>query len=1645
MCCKRTLLAVCLSVLLLNLQSQETFHEIVKSVEPIEPTATAMAKYGSYPVNYSTGLPNIEIPLYTVKSGSLGFDIKLTYHGGGIKVSEEASWVGLGWNLNYGAQITRQVNGQPDELENYFNQPTESSIQQYIDADIYNLSSVYLEELAKDDPHSYMPDVYQYTLLGGSGTFILDSNNQPFQIPFGNAKIDFDKTSQSHAITTANGIQFSFNETDETTQRPPTKISLTYPGTWHVDKITSANKQDTISYTYQYDGWITQKTPSYSGGMSLGSTVCGIDDAIYHTFSSIPEKTDASFVDVESVKPQHINFKNGRISFKLSDRGDIYDRYSTWQENGSYNYQSVKKLEEIYVEQLNSDGTYDTIKKVVFNYDYFNASGPECHEAISPNCKKLKLTSVGIYNRKTNSVAFTLGQFYKFDYYEEYSIPHKLSFSQDYWGYYNGQNNSTLIPTTYLNFGNYHDFCGGANRSVNGEYAKTASLKTITYPTGGKTTFNWEVNRYSGEAVVNEVLETPLVLNSDTLSVFDHSIPFDPDPMVEDYPQVTGQQFEIGVAQTVLVEYLIKQRITIDNDHNKYDSARISISGPSSSDEIIIGLDNFDDILHSKYINLAPGTYNARIFTNCNNVFATMKFQYNAIVPNTTLNNGAGLRVQSIINHDKNSRQVSKRLYTYEVPSDGSSSGKLTNHKTKSFVNKTFIYNSQSAPTVCQYRKQEMQTVHSNAIAGVYSNNVFYTNVQEYELDSLNNNNGKTYYTFDFTADNFYDDKVPLESNQWRRGQLTGKIVFNADNDTILNEQHHYSTDDRVNSVRTGFMLISEGSVATICGACSEAVSLNDLYRPKEYYYTMGWKHLDSTITNQYFVETGDVTQQVSRYYYDNPAYTMSTRESVQTSDGNIREIEKTYPPDYTTNGAIQGTTDHEMAKGISGLVAANAISLPVEITTTVNDLLQEASLIEYTRYNTATLPTKLYTTESVEELAKGAVLNISVPDNIQEFNSANMWLEAGNYVFGKDNHYSDSAEATYTYNSAGLLENVAKKDGTQLSYHWGYNNAFPVIKGLNTEAAGLQTAIEQAVSGLNLQNVTTLEELLHEVASLETDVQKQETWHNFNKALRNNPLMADADIMSYTYSPLIGITSITDQANKVVYYEYDNNHSLLNIKDQDNNLVTTYRYNMVGGSELMVSDQTLALEPQGGIKLVVIESGRPWSLSYNGDWFTAAPQSGTGKSIITINAHADNYSWENRVGEIVITNGIESKTISLIQGSIPPYLDVPAENVNLDHTTASQVISLETYSTNNWQVTGVPSWLNVSPLSGTGSASINVSANTANISFNDLQAVLGISSAAALKNITITQQHLDPVECSGQLAETSGMLPVEGTQYHVTSSILLKNNRTSTQAYTMNFSFDGNAPNGITQNVGHDVTTTYADFVTLPATWIGDKYVQISGECGTRSVLVETPPYFDLSEPSNGFNLPATTEQGNTLSGLRCNATNSGQTSGEGVLTFMLSASTSGANPIVSVVKAFTLNSGSTTTITAPNMVVPSNITGNYYLVVKSNTGQTIYKSSRIEITAPPPPIDFTVSISYSKPSARHILTANVVNSNGNYSYTYQWTTADGNILSGASAQSMSCTASGTYNVKVTGSGGGSSVNRNSSYTISDGDPLPF
>lgn len=83
------------------------------------PQASAMIRYDEMPVNMSTGRLDLSIPLVNIPDKDFDFPISLAYNTDGFKPTEADNYVGHGWALRCGGVIYRQVRGIPDEISDH--------------------------------------------------------------------------------------------------------------------------------------------------------------------------------------------------------------------------------------------------------------------------------------------------------------------------------------------------------------------------------------------------------------------------------------------------------------------------------------------------------------------------------------------------------------------------------------------------------------------------------------------------------------------------------------------------------------------------------------------------------------------------------------------------------------------------------------------------------------------------------------------------------------------------------------------------------------------------------------------------------------------------------------------------------------------------------------------------------------------------------------------------------------------------------------------------------------------------------------------------------------------------------------------------------------------------------------------------------------------------------------------------------------------------------------------------------------------------------------------------------------------------------------------------------------------------------------
>ncbi len=129
-------------------------------------------------------------------------------------------------------------------------------------------------------------------------------------------------------------------------------------------------------------------------------------------------------------------------------------------------------------------------------------------------------------------------------------------------------------------------------------------------------------------------------------------------------------------------------------------------------------------------------------------------------------------------------------------------------------------------------------------------------------------------------------------------------------------------------------------------------------------------------------------------------------------------------------------------------------------------------------------------------------------------------------------------------YDSVGNILQTTGRGGTKTSYLWGYNKKYPVASVLGSDYSTVSSYITPSV--LNSPSSD---------AALRAN-------------LNNLRTISGTLSTTFTFKPLIGITSETNAAGQTQFYEYDSFGRLNLIRDQDSNIVKKYCYNYAGQPE---------------------------------------------------------------------------------------------------------------------------------------------------------------------------------------------------------------------------------------------------------------------------------------------------------------------------------------------------------------------------------------------------------------------------------------------------------------------------------------------
>jgi hypothetical protein len=467
-----------------------------KQVIGPSPDAAALGKYGNVPVSLFTGSPTINFPLTELKGNMLQLPVSLSYNSTGFKADEVASWVGLGWTLNAGGVITRSVSGNPDVSSNYYKSP--SPIKDPNSLDEYH-RQLYFRDIA-EGAEEVQPDMYFYNFNGRSGKFYITPAGEIFKKEKDMLQIIPSLAADEFTIRDESGNVYRFTHTEVTTTQPTDEYGVnrnyyTFTSSWYLTSITSADAVESIQFDY-YAPTATQQL--HPGALLQQSATWSYNTSSCNTTPASVEKSSV-FSEAPPAQVTRKFLKSAKlvrsgIDVAYIDFGSLVDqRQDLW--NADFTGERMLETIKLYVYH---NGTAVLSKSWKLFYSYF------------PTTQQLN-GGLKLRLDKIQEMAIKAGTSDNSPYQYEYNtgnLPKKHPFGIDHWGYYNGANNTSLLPNVQsIIEGTLKTYGEGADREPNFNNTSLALITKVIYPTGGSSIFEFESHGTVGGVRIKKITD----------------------------------------------------------------------------------------------------------------------------------------------------------------------------------------------------------------------------------------------------------------------------------------------------------------------------------------------------------------------------------------------------------------------------------------------------------------------------------------------------------------------------------------------------------------------------------------------------------------------------------------------------------------------------------------------------------------------------------------------------------------------------------------------------------------------------------------------------------------------------------------------------------------------------------------------------------------------------------------------------------------------------------------------------------------------------------------------------------------------------------------------------------------------------------
>ena len=1062
-------------------ESSLSYFNLPSIVMP-SPNAASLGIYGKIPVGLYTGTPNISIPLYEINLDGKSIPITLSYRASGIKVMQEASWVGLGWNLQAGGCIVSEIRGSSDFGEYdipggpngyYYEQDWPyfiDSLNNKVDfpalAYAYNNGNKpavthdqYLYDHYFEGEYDFEPDLFHFNFGQYSGSMFFkkskDANPTPQAIIIKDEQhlnAIYNIHNKSWHIQDGDGFSYYFATTEITET-----YSLTTPfyskgyrdyiylkpnhprdiSSWYLDSIVSP-KGHTIKFEYGKEQIYT--------GISIGEDVHYLVDIIAHpnngSFVSpdkqgIYNRYNQSYSKITQAILKRITYPGGEIIFSTTDRNDIESVDIT---------KKAQKLNNITIKNYRGR----VIKQYDLTYSYNGSTN-------NYNTCRLMLNNIKepFINRE-----------YSFS-YNSGILPPKDSYAIDFWGYYNGKEMKAygnkrsflLSPPICCETELSLYYFQGKEMRPDESLMQYGTLTEITYPTGGKTYFFYEpheyINRFKcGDFEIEKASLFHTVKNVHDQPVIGESFELENHVAYGGTPYFFkwGYSWPNDVAPIEMDTYVTLEKLDMQTGKYKIYKTFFAVTSFDESGESFISAP-FDIIESGTYRLLigksVPNTECYLYATLC-----TYQTQY--------CNTGGGLRIKETIDIDQDNI-VTRKLYKYTNGEGKTSSGILMVEPLPycRFIASSGIWITYTYEYLCAYYNYNpLGDCGSGSPVGYSYVKEIVENQDEYGITT------NFYYNHQEEPElrGHFIPSFPATPNP-RNGQLISRLYYNKDGDIKKIQDYFYTTTTKSQAKGIKLYRPAYASAGSLDESTCKLYDINTTNSTldKIIETSIEGDQKSDTVINEYTYQYNSVNRLKSKdISFDNGTKTYKSLEIKYPSDYNI--------PPYTN------------------MVSRHLVNVPVEVIERKNDMVTAASRQLYKDTLNMWLPTQ---TDR---------LRVNRPDYMNE----------SNYQM----------ESEYKYNKQGNISEIIMKDGSHVVYLWSYRGLYPIAEIKNSTYQEVEQILKKSVI-----------ESLAKADLPNIDMEKIE-------GLRSQ--MPNAHVTTYTYEPLVGIKSITAPNGSRIYYEYD-------------------------------------------------------------------------------------------------------------------------------------------------------------------------------------------------------------------------------------------------------------------------------------------------------------------------------------------------------------------------------------------------------------------------------------------------------------------------------------------------------------------------